>query len=130
MSETTSKAFPTLDVLSAITGRLMTEAGIDAVYEVLNFMTGESLFTHQLPRVGREARQFMRARIPGFDEIQRQADDEVTHENFREVGARWIGRLGQTINVPKMGVDAHERIDPLSELAELVPPDRILTVKI
>ena len=47
------KEFTTGQVLSAATGILMCEIG--AVYEILNYMTGESLMTHQLPRVIREA---------------------------------------------------------------------------
>lgn len=41
-----TKEFPTADVLSTITGMLMGK--IQGVYEVLNWMTGESVYTHQM----------------------------------------------------------------------------------
>lgn len=51
MAET--KDFPTADVLSPITGILVVE-DIGRVYAVCNWATGESVYTHQLPRIGRE----------------------------------------------------------------------------
>jgi hypothetical protein len=56
------KEFPTAEVLSAITGHLVCEIG--GVYRVLNWMTGENLFTHQLPdwlRVESEIRRTAKA---------------------------------------------------------------------
>lgn len=48
------KTFKLEVVLSAITGVLLCDIG--QVYEVLNFLTGDNLFTHQLPRAGRVVR--------------------------------------------------------------------------
>ena len=39
-------------VLSVTTGTLLTKIG--NVYKILNYMTGDNLFTHQLPRVSKE----------------------------------------------------------------------------
>lgn len=80
----TEREFPTAGVMSTVTGRLMGDIG--DVYQVLNWMTGESVYTHQIPRICREA-------------------------------------------VPIMRVEEHERIDPISELAERVHPDTIIVVK-
>lgn len=119
------KEFATRDVLSTVTGRLMGDIG--GVYEVLNWMTGESLFTHQLPRVAKEARPVLVAAHPS---LQRAIDEaeQVTTENFQEWRQIWEDRYGPTIAVPKMGADAHERIDPISELAETFHPDNISVV--
>lgn len=126
MSDT--KAFATADVLSAVTGYIVSERKIAAVYDVLNFMSGESLMTHQLPRVGREAKEFMRSRIPGFEQIERESE-AITGENWKEFAARWVARLGPTIDVPRMGLSAHERIDPMSELVEYAHPSKIIVVE-
>jgi hypothetical protein len=122
-----TKDFPTLDVLSTVTGRLMAESGIGGVYEVLNFMTGESVFTHQIPRIGREATKVMVARQPALAQAVEEAD-QVNPENWREWAATWLDRYGPTITVPRMNVDEHESIDPLSELAEKVPPERRIVI--
>lgn len=119
------KSFPTSGVLSVVTGRLLGDIG--QVYEVLNFMTGESLFTHQLPRVSREAFPVILSRHP---ELQSAIDEaeQVTTENWQAWLRTWVERYGETISVPQMTIAQHERVDPISELAEKVHPSRIITV--
>lgn len=120
-----TKDFPTADVMSTITGRLMGEIG--GVYDVLNWMTDESVFTHQLPRISREALPVILAAHP---ELQNAIDESTTvnPDNWKVWRTLWIDRYGPTIAVPKFDADSHESIDPLSELAEQVHPDRIVTV--
>jgi hypothetical protein len=43
-----NKSFHLGDILSVTTGRLVSLKHIEGVYNILNFMTGESLYTHQL----------------------------------------------------------------------------------
>jgi hypothetical protein len=123
MDET--KDFPTLDVLSVVTGRLMADIG--GVYEVLSWMAGESLFTHQLLRVGREAEPVILAMHPALRQAVAEAD-QVNRDNYQDWGRTWVERYGDTIAVPKLNADQHESIDALSELAKKVHPDRIITV--
>lgn len=123
-----TRAFPTCDVISSVTGYMVTERGISAVYEVLNWMTGESLFTHQLPRVGKEAWEVFVKLHPDAACLKDEAEN-VNHENWHGWADRWIARYGATLTVPKMTADDHERIDPLSELAEKIDPSRIVVVK-
>ena len=120
-----TKELPTTAVLSVVTGRLMGDIG--GVYEVLNWMTGESLFTHQLPRVSREATPVILAAIPALQKAVDEAE-QVNTENWQEWRDAWVTRYGATLAVPKLGADQHERIDALSELAEAVHPDKIITV--
>lgn len=122
----TTKEFPTRDVLSVMTGRLMGEIG--GVYEVLNWMTGESLFTHQLPRTSREAQPVILALHPELEPTIAEAE-KVTQENCQTWRDAWEQRYGLTITVPKMTIAEHERIDPVSELAEKVHPDKIAVVR-
>jgi hypothetical protein len=44
------RTFDLGDVLSITTGRLVSQRGMDGIYDVLNFMTGDDLMTHQLPK--------------------------------------------------------------------------------
>lgn len=48
-----TKKFPLAHILSITTGRLMCEIG--GVYEILNFITGDNLYTHTLPRASKFA---------------------------------------------------------------------------
>jgi len=125
MTELTTKEFPTSAVLSTVTGRLMGDIG--GVYEVLNWMTGESVFTHQIPRISREAQPVIVSMHPTLSEAISEAE-QVTTDNWREWLTTWEDRYGPIIAVPRLDLDQHERIDPLSELVEKVHPDRIVVV--
>lgn len=120
---TDTKEFPTEAVISAITGRLICEIG--GVYEVLQFMSGGPVWTRQLGRVGKEAWPVVTAMHPALDALVAETG-KVNPDNWREWRDRWIERYGPTIAVPRMTEAQHERIDPLSELAERVHPDRII----
>lgn len=121
-----TKEFATCDVLSTVTGTLIGK--IDGVYEVLNWMTGESVYTHQIPRISREAVPVLVARHPALHQAIDEAA-QVNRENWQQWRQTWEDRYGPTIAVPKFNAGAHERIDPLSELAEKVHPDKIITIR-
>ena len=125
MSET--KDFHLGDILSVTHDRLLSPRMMEGVYDILNWMTGEQLFTHQLPRVAKEAKPVLLAALPWLSEIDA---DGVNKENWRA----WLGQRvtahGQMHPVPKMTEDQHERIDPLSEAVEHFPPDKIHVVTV
>lgn len=114
------------DILSVTTGRLVSTRHIEGVYDILNFMTGESLYTHQLPRVSLEARPVLLRQHP----LLVTADASMVNaDNWKGWLAIQVERFGETLPVQPMNEDDHERIDPLSELAEKVHPDRVVVVK-
>ncbi|ESY79658.1 hypothetical protein X739_00845 [Mesorhizobium sp. LNHC220B00] len=124
---TQTKEFPTRDVLSTIAGVLISEIG--GVYEVLNWMTGESVYTHQIPRISREATPVVLKMHPQLEPTIAEAE-HVTPDNYLEWRTTWEERYGLTIAVPKMTIAEHERIDPISELAEKMHPDKIIVVNV
>lgn len=119
------KTFPTQDVLGTITGVLIGDIG--GIYEVLNWMSGESVFTHQLPRISQEAVPVVLAMHPHLQQAIDEAS-QISPDNWQAHRDMWIDRYGPEIAVPKMTADDHERIDPLSELSEKVHPDKIIVV--
>ena len=127
MVDRRTKIFPIDAVMSTVTGILVSEDGIGCVYEVLNWMTGESVYTHQIPRISREAVPVMLSLYPDMQAAIDEAE-QVNGENWRDWLATWKGRYGDNIAVPVMNITEHERIDPISELAEKVSPDRIISV--
>lgn len=70
MSESHTKSFPLRVVLTVTTGRLVTvpkgphDNGIGDLYEILNWITGDSLFTHQLPRAVKSAQPYLLNSFP------------------------------------------------------------------
>ena len=122
-----TKDFHLGDVLSITTGRLVSPRLIEGVYDILGWMSGEQLFTHQLPRVRREAAPVILAMHPQLASVDRDA--EITPETLDAWLAERVAEFGETLPVPKLTEDQHERIDAISEMAETVHPDKIITIQ-
>jgi hypothetical protein len=123
-----TKDFHIGDILSITDGRLVSPRHIEGVYDILGWMTGENLFTHQLPRVAREAAPALLAMHPQLSSVSR--DDAVDGTNMDEWLADKVARFGEFLPVPKLGADQHERIDAMSELVGMVHPDKIIPVQL
>ena len=121
------KQFHIGDILTVTTGKLVSLRHMEGVYEILNFMCGDSLYTHQLPRASKECRPYLIAQHPQLAAV---TGDEVTPENFGEWLAAQVATHGEYLPVNPLPAHAHEFIDPLSELAEKVHPDRIIPIVI
>lgn len=113
------------DILSVTHDCLLSPRRMEGVYDILGYMSGEHLFTHQLPRVAREAQPVLRAALPFLDEIDLS---DVNAENYQARLQDIIAKHGEMHPVPTLTDGQHERIDPLSELAEKIHPDTILVV--
>lgn len=105
-------------ILSVTTGHLLAPSGISGVHELLDFMTGDTLFTHQLPRACDECAPALLAQHPqlagiGVPEFTDPADVDpwVT---------RQAGRFGEQLPVAPLAPGVHEFKGPLTELAEML----------
>lgn len=128
MSDT--KEMSTVDVLMVATGiALHDEGGIAGVYRVLDWMTSESLMTHQLPRVAEEAAPILIAQYSMLGEARDEAKAGVSGK-WREFRDKWIDAIGPTMAVPKLTADQHEYREPISEAAEMFPPEKMMVVQI
>ena len=127
MTDRKTQAFPTGAVNSVMTGYLVSENHMQGIYEVLNWMTGESVFTHQIPRISEEARPVILALHPHLLPVMDECTN-VNGDNWKQWLQTWKDRYGDEITVPRMNIAEHERIDPISELAEKVHPSRIAII--
>jgi len=120
------KLFHLGDVLTVTTGKLVSRRHMEGIYDILNFMTRDNLFTHQLPRAGRECAPALLEQHPQLAAV---TGDDVTPENH----AAWLeaqcAEFGEELLVQRLSEHAHEYIDPLSELAEKVHPSKIISVQ-
>lgn len=122
----TSRSFHLGDILSVATGCLVSPRHIDGVYDLCNFMTGDNLFTHQLPRAANEC----------GPEIFRQHPDlkNITVPSFdgeAEVWA-WLAAVtaeyGEHRDIAPLAEGDHTRINPLDELALMRPGVDVIAV--
>ena len=122
----TTQTFPLADVLGTITGRLLGK--IDGIYQVSQFMAGEPVWMHQLPRVGKEICPVVLRQHPQLAPVMVEVE-AVNPDNWQDMLAGWVARFGETLALSPMTADDHQRIDPISELAEMIHPDRIIAVQ-
>lgn len=119
------RTFDLGDVLSITTGMLVSPRLITGVYDILNFMTGDNLYTHQLPRVSEECRPYLLKQHPQLADIDAS---HVGRENWQQWMQQQVDKFGQTLEVEPLPPGEHYFIDPMSELAEKVHPDKIIVV--
>lgn len=121
-----AKTFPLGTVLSITTGRMLAPNGISGVYEILNFMTGDSIYTHQIPRVCAECKPVLLKQFPALAEVDVSS---VTEENWEAFLQGLAQRLPPAFDVQPMAPGEHYEIDPVSELAEMIHPSKIIVVR-
>ena len=122
------KDFELGDVLSITMSRLVSRRGMDGIYDILSFMVGESLFTHQLPRVRDEVEPFILEQYPQLAGIKVPRNLDGKGEWME-----WLGRMeskyGKVLPVATIDPADHTHIDPASELVMMgIPRERIIPV--
>lgn len=125
-----TKDFHLGDILSITHDRLVSPNGIGGVYDILNFMTGDNLFTHQLPRAGKAAKPVLLEQHPQLAEIN---DSNVTSENWKEWLDVQTAKFGEYLSVTAMDWRADwTSMDPMLELQAMCHDSdtEIIAVKI
>lgn len=129
---------PLGDVVSVVDGSLVSRDHIGGVYRVLDFMTGESLMTHQLPRACDEVRPeiirqqpwLVDVKAPQWDEIP--GWDAMTPDEMKAHVFAWLDEQealhGATVDLLPLHPDDHTSIDPIAELAMMRPDATIIPV--
>lgn len=117
-----SKRFHIGDVLTITTGRLVSTRHMDGVYEILNHMTGELLFTHALPRA-------CRACAPALLRAFPQLAGADTGEDWRAWLADATAKHGEWFDVEPLAPGDYVAMDPISELRAM-RPDMPITVAV
>lgn len=124
----TTRSFHLGDVLSVATGILVSLRGIGAVYDVCNFMTGDKLFTHQLPRASQECAPEIYRQHPDLHAIARPNFSGVTDAEaaVKEWLAEQAARFGEYRELAPLASGDHTVIDPLDELAMAYPNVKVI----
>jgi hypothetical protein len=118
MSET--REFGLGTVLTVTTGRLL--APIGNVYDILGWMTGEDLFTHQLIRAADVCTPVLLKAFPWLADVE--VPEEGEGFDTEELVTGWLAeqaeKLGATFPVPKLPGGMYSHRHPLVELEEML----------
>lgn len=142
-----TKRFDLRDILTVTTGRLLTKAtpdgfnGIDKLYAILDWMTGDEVFTHQLGRFSKECKPYLLQWFPELAQADGRLDrlDELVAADLtkqkQEAVSTWLTELKamfpalkDVYEVPKIPRDDHDVIDPLTELIDMRGSDNDIIV--
>lgn len=110
------KHFHIGDLLSVTTGYLVSPTGIGGVYEILNYMTDDNLFTHALPRAAEACRGPLLAQHPQLATADCTGIDTYNHAARL---AALVAQFGETLPVAPLVAGGYESRDPLTELMEM-----------
>lgn len=116
------KKFPLNQVLTIATGRLLCDIG--SVYEILNYLTGDQLFTHQLPRAMQFCQPLLWAQYPELKGIDVSS---VTTENWREWLQEISGKLPAEYGLSPF--DGWQSRNPIQEAQEMIGVDDVIVVE-
>jgi hypothetical protein len=121
----TTKDFSLAAVLTVVTGRFLV-GDIGELYDILNHMTGDNLFTHQLARAGEVCEKPLLAQHPqlGAVEVPDLAGDA---DAYKQWVANQEAIFGAMLSVEPL--ESWQHRDPVTELAEMIGGKPIMTVE-
>ena len=134
-----AKLFDLGDVLTITTGLLVSRRHMDGVYEILNHMTGENLYTHQIPRAMRSCKPDLLRQHPQLADVDTASLEKAlaaspeTMEAATQVVLDWLDRqaaiYGKELRVRPLPPSADGAPDPVQEAIDLVGKDRVIVVE-
>ena len=117
------RRFPIEVVLTVVHEKLLCE--ISKVYEICNYLSGDTLWTHQLPRAHRILGPWVLEQHP---QIAQWDESGINSSNYREYIGRARERFGIDLPVTPIPRERWVSIDPISEAAAMVGDDRVIVV--
>lgn len=113
------------DILSVTGDKLVSPRLISGVYDIMNFITGESLFTHQLVTYRELCRTHILSQHPQLAEVD---DSTVTKDNCWEWLERQCRKYGKQLPIAPLPKDHGMVADPISDLFDMVPAEKVIAV--
>lgn len=121
------KLFHLGDILSITTGRLVSPRLMGGVYDILNYMTQDNLYTHQLPRAGDECKPWLLRQHPQLRTVDASSIDR---DNWQDWLAEQVKLFGKELLVEPIPRDDHDYIEPIAELVEMVGSEKVIVVEV
>lgn len=93
------KDFPVEDVISVMSGMMVSKSGLKAFHDVLEHMLQRPVFTHELANLSRAAEPVLLMYWPTLAQAIEEANG-FDKDHTDEWVAKWRGRYGDTRGVP------------------------------
>ncbi len=121
------KKFHLSDILTITTGRLLSNRGMDGVSDILNFLTTDDIFTHQIPRAMKICHPFVLQQLP---QLNRVGDGPTSNEELDVWLNEQYSTFGEELELEPIPPMAWLSRDPVQELEEIVGKDKVIVVKL
>jgi len=150
-----SKQFHIGDIISVTTGHLVSPSHIGGVYGILNYMTRDDLFTHQLPRASEQCAPYLVEQYPFLskERLQPQLDELIaalkgveTNDAAMVLVRGWLTTLPKQVpglavldglpfdymvlRVDRVPLDDYTHKNPVEELQGMVGKERVIVVEV
>lgn len=119
--------FTCADLATVATGHLFVP--VERLYEIYNFLTGDNLYTHQLPRAFRFADLHIDEQFPTIAPAMRAAKGFINPQTYQAMLAQWEKEYGQDFAGEVKPMEGWLHVDALSELETMVPQKKIVVVQ-
>jgi hypothetical protein len=116
------KQFHLGDILSITTGKLLSPSKMDGVYSILNFMTGQELYTHQLGRAAEVCKPYLEGYYPQFKGIEYNKSTDIPVAEWLKLQCEKHYEFHLVTNLPE---GAYKTVDVLTELCDLLDNNKL-----
>jgi hypothetical protein len=120
---TDTRTFPLADILTMTTGRLLSHRHMDGVYDIANWMTGDNLMPHQLPRAADTCGAALLNQHPQLRDVAPPEDIDAPDL------LAWLAdaerQHGQQLPVTPLPSGAWEQRNPIEELCDMVGTEKV-----
>lgn len=119
----TVQYFPVNVVLTIAHNKLLCDIG--DVYRVCNFLTGDNLFTHQLPRAHHILQPWVLEQLP---QLRDWDESSITSENYRTHIEVAKIKFGESLPLTPLPRERWTYIDPIEEAKAMVGDDKVIAI--
>lgn len=117
------------DILTVTTGGILLSPRLmDGMYDILGWLAGEPVWTHQIPRVVREAQSIVLAQHPDLADVVVPEFAEPREQTVPAWLAEQVERFGEHRDVAPMSPVDHTSVDPLAEFRMSYPDKPVIVV--
>lgn len=120
-----SKKFHLGDILSVVTGKLLSPTGMVGIYDILYYMTGHDLATPQLLNASRECKSKIFEQYPSLKKINAS---QVNRQNYKIWLDEQISQYGQYLDILPLPQGSYKTTGAVRELRTMVGNDKPIIV--